>query len=135
MTDTGSTKRMNFTFDHAFGETATWVKQGGSYVYKKVSDAEKQKLAFYQKLYKEGLFDKDYVTTKWDTMEDKLYTSKVGMVFEHRESYVIYTIQNLKRIRMLVLSLFPGQGCRTGLFRINSKRDPGMGHKHSEQES
>ena len=73
MTDTGNTNRMDFTFEQAFGETATWIKQGGSYVYKKVSDAEKQKLAFYQKLYREGLFDKDYVTTKWDTMEDKLY--------------------------------------------------------------
>ncbi len=81
MTDTGSTARMDFTFDHAFGLTATWIKQGGSYVYKKVSDAEKDKLAFYQKLYAEGLFDKDYVTTKWDTMEDKLYTNKVAMVF------------------------------------------------------
>ena len=81
MTDTGSTSRMDFTFDHAFGETATWIKQGGSYVYKKVSDAEKTKLAFYQKLYAEGFFDKDYVTTKWDTMEDKLYNNKVAMVF------------------------------------------------------
>ncbi len=81
MTDTGSPTRMDFTFDHAFGETATWIKQGGSYVYKKVSDAEKEKLAFYQKLYAEGLFDKDYVTTKWDTMEDKLYNNKVAMVF------------------------------------------------------
>ncbi len=81
MTATGSTSRMDFTFDHAFGLTATWIKQGGSFVYKKVSDAEKSKLAFYQKLYAEGLFDKDYVTTKWDTMEDKLYTNKVGMVF------------------------------------------------------
>ena len=81
MTDTGNTNRMDFTFEQAFGETATWIKQGGSYVYKKVSDAEKKKLAFYQKLYKEGLFDKDYITTKWDTMEDKLYTNKVALVF------------------------------------------------------
>ncbi|MDA3939985.1 MAG: extracellular solute-binding protein [Spirochaetia bacterium] len=81
MTDTGSTSRMDFTFDHAFGLTATWVKQGGSYVYKKVSDAEKAKLAFYQKLYAEGLFDKDYITTKWDTMEDKFQNGVVGMVF------------------------------------------------------
>ncbi|MCD6123008.1 MAG: extracellular solute-binding protein, partial [Spirochaetales bacterium] len=81
MTTTGNTVRMDFTFDHAFGETATWIKQDGSYVYKKVSRAEKKKLAFYQKLFKEGLFDKDYVTTKWDTMEDKLYSGKVAMVF------------------------------------------------------
>ncbi len=81
VTDTGNTSRMDFTFDQAFGNTATWIKEGGSYIYKGVSDAQKEKLAFYAKLYAEGIFDNDYITTKWDTMEDKLYTGEVGMVF------------------------------------------------------
>lgn len=81
MTDTGNTDRMDFTFDHAFGLTATWVKEGGRYVYRHVSKGAKEKLAFYQKLYAEGLLDNEYVTTKWDGMEDKLYTGKVAMVF------------------------------------------------------
>ncbi len=105
MTDTGNTKRMDFTFEQAFGETATWIKQGGSYVYKKVSDAEKKKLAFYQKLYKEGLFDKDYVTTKWDTMEDKLYTNKVAMVFG--TSGVVCDIYNTKLEKNQGVGLVP----------------------------
>ena len=81
MTDTGNTTRMDYTFNQAFGITATWIKQGNSYVYCKVSEGEKEKLAFYQKLYREGLFDKDYVTTAWDSMEDKLYTNQVALVF------------------------------------------------------
>lgn len=78
ITDTGSTTRMDFTFNQAFGVTATWVKEKGSYVYSKVSQAEKEKLAFYQRLYAEGILDSEYITTKWDTMEDKMYTGKVA---------------------------------------------------------
>lgn len=81
VTDTGNTARMDFTFDQAFGNTATWIMEGGSYVYKGVSSAQKEKLAFYQKLYAEGILDNDYITTAWDTMEDKLYTGRVAMVF------------------------------------------------------
>jgi len=81
ITDTGSTARMDFTFNQAFGNTATWVKENGSYVYSKVSQAEKAKLAFYQKLYAEGILDNEYITTKWDTMEDKMYTGKVAGAF------------------------------------------------------
>ncbi|RKX77270.1 MAG: sugar ABC transporter substrate-binding protein [Spirochaetes bacterium] len=81
VTDTGNTGRMDFTFNQAFGITATWVKENGKYVYSKVSQAEKDKLAFYQKLYAEGILDNEYITTKWDTMEDKLYTGKVAGAF------------------------------------------------------
>ncbi|MCG8453306.1 MAG: extracellular solute-binding protein [Spirochaetales bacterium] len=81
MTDTGNTNRMDYTFDHAFGLTASWVRENGNLVYKKVSKGEQEKLAFYQKLYAEGLLDQSYVTTAWDTMEDKLYTGEVGLVY------------------------------------------------------
>ncbi len=81
ITDTGNTGRMDFTFNQAFGVTATWVKENGSYVYSKVSQAEKNKLEFYQKLYAEGILDNEYITTKWDSMEDKLYTAKVAGAF------------------------------------------------------
>ena len=81
MTDTGNTTRMDFTFNQAFGVSATWIKEGKGYVYNKVSQAEKEKLAFYQNLYAEGLLDNDYITTAWDSMEDKLYTNQVAVVF------------------------------------------------------
>lgn len=80
LTDTGNTARIDFVFDRAFGITSTWMKQDGSWVYSKVSDQERDKLAFYRKLYAEGILDPEYITTKWDTMEDKLYAAKVGMV-------------------------------------------------------
>ncbi len=60
---------MDFTFNQAFGNTATCVMENGAYVYSKTSSYEKDKLEFYSRLYAEGLLDADYVTTKWDTME------------------------------------------------------------------
>ena len=54
---------------HAFGVTATIVKENGKWVYAKATQAEKNKLAFYALLYKEGLLDNEYVTKQWDTME------------------------------------------------------------------
>jgi len=126
MTDTGNTNRMDFTFDQAFGETATWIKQGGSYVYKKVSDAEKAKLVFYQKLYAEGILDKDYVTTKWDTMEDKLYTGKVGLVFG--TSGVVCDIYNTKLKKnqgVGLVALPPAKGVGQGYSISTAKETRG----------
>ena len=80
ITDTGNTTRTDFIFNHAFGVTSTWLKKDGKYVYSRVSEEEKNKLAFYRKLYAEGILDPEYITTKWDTMEDKLFSAKVGMI-------------------------------------------------------
>jgi len=80
LTDTGNTDRIDSIFDHAFGITSTWMNQSGSWVYKKVSNQERAKLEFYRKLYAEGILDPEYITTKWDTMEDKLYAAKVGLI-------------------------------------------------------
>ena len=81
ITDTGNTARMDSMFDSAFGLTTTWTKDAsGNWVYGRVTQNEKDELAFYHKLYAEHILDPDYITTKWDTMEDKLYTGKVGMV-------------------------------------------------------
>ena len=57
-----------FILFHAFGVTATIVKENGKWVYAKATQAEKNKLAFYALLYKEGLLDNEYVTKQWDTM-------------------------------------------------------------------
>jgi putative aldouronate transport system substrate-binding protein len=45
-----------------------------------VTHNEKEKLLFYRKLMEEHILDPNYGTTKWDTMEEKLYNGKVGMI-------------------------------------------------------
>jgi putative aldouronate transport system substrate-binding protein len=52
----------------------------GKYVYSKATQFEKDKLAFYAKLYKDGLLDKEYITKQWDTMEQAFYEGKAGFV-------------------------------------------------------
>lgn len=80
VTTDGGILKLDSVFNHAFGVTATIVKQGGSWVYSEITPESKNKLAFYAKLYKEGLLDNEYVTKKWDTMEQAFYEGEAGFV-------------------------------------------------------
>jgi len=81
VTVAGDIAELDFMFNSAFGVTSTWLEDGnGSYIYKKVSDAEKEKLAFYAELYAEGLLDSQYLTKQWDVKEDDFYTNKAGVI-------------------------------------------------------
>lgn len=76
----GDLGELDTVFNLAFGVDKTWVEQDGAYVYSKVSNAMKDKLAYYADLYKEGLLDKEYLSMKWDTKEAAFYGGEVGVV-------------------------------------------------------
>jgi len=80
ITTDGTIAKLDSVFNHAFGVTSTIMKVDGKYVYSKATQFEKNKLAYYAKLYKDGLLDKEYVTKKWDTMEQAFYEGKAGFV-------------------------------------------------------
>jgi len=81
ITITGDLSRLDWIFDAAFGVSQMWIqKEDGTWEFGKVSQGEKEKLAFYAKLYREGLLDPEFVTTGWQGMEDKFYTGEVGML-------------------------------------------------------
>ncbi|HAF85412.1 MAG TPA: ABC transporter substrate-binding protein, partial [Sphaerochaeta sp.] len=80
VTTDGGILKLDSVFNHAFGVTATIVKQNGTWVYSEITPASKNKLAFYAKLFKEGLLDNEYVTKKWDTMEQAFYEGEAGFV-------------------------------------------------------
>jgi putative aldouronate transport system substrate-binding protein len=81
LTVSGKILELDSIFNQAFGVTGAWVKDSeGKFVYGKVSGFEKEKLAFYQKLYKEGILDPEYLTKKWDTKEKAFYDNTVGMI-------------------------------------------------------
>jgi putative aldouronate transport system substrate-binding protein len=81
ITVAGDLAEINFIFNEAFGITSTWLKTDeGLYEYSLVSLAERDKLAFYNKLYSEGLFDNEYLTKQWDTKEDAFYKGDAGVV-------------------------------------------------------
>ena len=81
VTVAGDIAELDFIFNMAFGVTSTWLDDGnGGYVYKKVSDAEKEKLAYYADLYAAGLLDNQYLTKQWDVKEDDFYNNKAGVI-------------------------------------------------------
>ncbi|MEK4230299.1 extracellular solute-binding protein [Solibacillus sp. FSL H8-0538] len=80
VTVAGAITELDFVFNMAFGETSTWIDNGSGYVYSKVSEAEKNKLAYYSELYAAGLLDNQYLTKQWDTKEDAFYNNETGVI-------------------------------------------------------
>lgn len=76
----GDITELDTIFNQAFGIEKTWLKDGDKYIYSKMSDAEKGKLAFYRELYKEDLLDHEWLTKKWDTKESAFYNGEVGVI-------------------------------------------------------
>lgn len=138
LTDTGNTDRIDYVFNRAFGITSTWMKQENGWVYSRVTDEEKAKLAFYRKLYAEGILDPEYITTKWDTMEDKLYTGQVGMIASSAGTVVdIYESKMAKSAANSGLTILPpAKGVDQGFTVDVTKESRGWaisaGSKHKE---
>jgi putative aldouronate transport system substrate-binding protein len=80
VTVAGDITELDFIFEMAFGINQTWLKNGGDYEYAKVSDQEKNKLEFYNKLYEAGLLDPQYLTKQWDTKEKAFYDGETGVI-------------------------------------------------------
>ena len=77
-----NTAELDNIFNQAFGITGTWMKDAsGAWVNARVTEQEKAKIAYYADLAAKGLFDKEYVTNKFDVKEDKFYTGKAGVIF------------------------------------------------------
>lgn len=75
------TDELDAIFNQSFGVETTWLKNDdGEWIHSRVSDAERDKLEYYQMLYAEGLLDPEYVTSNWEVKEDKFYTGRVGVV-------------------------------------------------------
>ena len=82
VTTAENTNELDSIFNQAFGVTATWMKnEAGEWVHSRITTQERDKIAFYAKLAAEGLYDKEYVTSKFDVKEDKFYTGRAGVIF------------------------------------------------------
>ncbi len=82
VTTAENTNELDSIFNQAFGITGTWMKdESGAWVHSRITSQEKDKIAWYAKLAAEGLYDKEYVTSKFDVKEDKFYTGKAGVIF------------------------------------------------------
>ena len=81
VTTAENTNELDSVFNQAFGVTGTWMKNdAGEWIAARVSDEEKDKIGFYAMLADEGLYDKEYITSKFDVKEDKFYTGRAGVI-------------------------------------------------------
>lgn len=81
ITVSGDIAELDFIFNMAFGITQTWLeKEDGTFEFAKVSQYEKEKLAFYNKLYEEGLLDPEFLTKQWDTKESAFYDQDAAVI-------------------------------------------------------
>lgn len=76
----GDLQKLDAFFNHAFGVTGTVVKENGIWIFSKASQAEKKKLAFYARLYAEGLLDPDFLTLTWDMVEQRFYEGDAAVI-------------------------------------------------------
>jgi putative aldouronate transport system substrate-binding protein len=76
-----NTAELDAIFNQSFGVSSTWLEDGnGDWVHARVSDAERDKLAFYQMLYAERILDPEYITSNWEVKEDKFYSGRVAVI-------------------------------------------------------
>jgi putative aldouronate transport system substrate-binding protein len=81
ITTADNTNELDAIFNQAFGVTSTWMKnEAGEWVHSRVTPQERDKIAFYASLREDGLYDPEYITTKWDIKEDKFYTGRAGVI-------------------------------------------------------
>lgn len=76
----GDLQKLDAFFNHAFGVTGTVVKEDGSWIFSKASQAEKEKLAFYARLYAKELLDPDFLTLTWDVAEQRFYEGEAAVL-------------------------------------------------------
>jgi putative aldouronate transport system substrate-binding protein len=81
VTTAENTNELDAIYNQAYGITATWLQNdAGEWIHSRVSPQEKDKITFYASLREQGLYDPEYVTTKWDIKEDKFYTGRAGTI-------------------------------------------------------
>ncbi len=122
----GDISELDTVFNLAFGLNATWIKEGDKYVYSKVTNSEKEKLAYYAELYKEGLLDNEWLTKKWDTKESAFYNGEVGVVSGTQGSVVnVYNnkmvTQNGEQGKLMILP--PAKGAAQGYTPGNVSKE------------
>ena len=128
LTADGGTSRWDSVFNQAFGVTSTVIKDAdGNFVFAKSTDAEKDKLAWYAKLYEEGLIDPDYLTNSWDVAEQKFYEGNVGIYVGTNGATV--KIYNDKMVSVNgdgaeLVVLPPTKGVGNGFAAVDTTKEP-----------
>jgi len=126
ITADGSLARLDSFFNEAFGVTTTIVKEGDKYVFSKATEAEKNKLEFYAKLYKDGLLDPEYITNTWDVAEQKFYSGKAGILSANQPAAVEIYNNNMIAAngeQAQLIALPPAKGVAEGYAAVDTTKE------------
>jgi putative aldouronate transport system substrate-binding protein len=126
ITADGSLARLDSIFNQAFGVTTTIVKEGDKYIFSKATEAEKNKLEFYAKLYKEGLLDPEYITNTWDVAEQKFYEGKAGILSANQPAAVEIYNNNMIAANgeeAELIALPPAKGVAEGYAAVDTTKE------------
>lgn len=127
ITVAGNLFEINQIFNQAFGLTSTWVKdESGQFVYSNVSEGERNKLAFYAKLYDEGILDKEYLTKAWDTKEQAFYDNEVSVIIGTSGKVIDIYDGKMKKTNgeeSELVVLPPASGAGQGYMPVNTTKE------------
>lgn len=125
ITTDGTIAKLDAVFNHAFGVTATIMNQNGKWTYYETTEANKNKLAFYAKLYKEGLLDNEYVTKAWDTMEQAFYEGTAGWVSGSAGAVIdVYDNKMFETQKVHLVVLPPAKGLGQAFKSLDVSKEP-----------
>lgn len=126
-TTAGNINELDATFGQAFGLTASWLKgEDGAYQFGATTEFEKNKLAFYAELYREGLLDPEFLTKKWDTKEKAFYDGQAAIMAGRLGG--VLDIYNNKSIAQngesaVVIALPPAGGAAQGYAPVDVSKE------------
>ncbi|MBA8840881.1 extracellular solute-binding protein [Ochrobactrum sp. RH2CCR150] len=130
MTVPGNMNEADSIFNQAFGISASWLKDGdGNWISSLISEQQRTKIAYYSSLREQGLLDPEYITTKWDTREDKFYSGRVGVVFSSSAENVDVYSGKMRQVNpdanpsLALLSPPKGAGGQ-GLAAVDVSKEP-----------
>lgn len=128
ITTSGNTNELDSIFDMAFGNTQTWQKTDKGYIYKRVSENEKEKIAYYKSLYDEKLLDNQFITKKWDTKENAFYDGETALIAGTSGKVIdMYSTKAKELSGSELVVLPPAKGKSQGYGAVNlSKEDRGL---------
>lgn len=120
--------RLDGVFNQAFGITSTIMQaDDGSYHFMHVSEGTRDKLEYLHKLYKEGLFDPEFITNTWDVMEQRYYdgiaaviSARVGDVAQIHEDKMV----QVNGESASLTALPPAKGIAHAYAAVDLTREP-----------
>ena len=119
----GNLTRLDGVFNQAFGVTGAFIMTDDGYKSSKISAAEKEKLAFYAELYADGLIDPNYVTNKWDIMENNFFSNASATMAGTGGIVQIYNNKMVQTNDQELVILPPAKGVAQGYTAVDVTKE------------